>query len=110
MPAGEQIDLINVAFAKTAKVFVLEMIFFPQQFHLHLHFIPKDSFDAAPDRLTALRAFEELRAASPNRRWKMVLVDAEKEELARERQGRIAKLLYPHDTVLDDSIGWLMKS
>ena len=70
-------------------------------------FMKKDSFDAAPDRLTALRAFEELRAASPNRRWKMVLVDAEKEELARERQRRIAKLLYPHDTVLDDSIGGL---
>ena len=55
--------------------------------------------------MTALRAFEELRAASPDRRWRMVLVDAEKEELARERQRRIAKLLYPHDTVLDDSIG-----
>ena len=65
----------------------------------------KDSFDAAPDRLTALRALEELRAASPSRRWKMVLVDVEKEELARERLRRIAKLLYPHDTVLDDSIG-----
>ena len=35
----------------------------------------------------------------------MVFVDAEREELARERQRRIAKLLYPHDTVLDDSIG-----
>ena len=32
-------------------------------------------------------------------------MDAEREELARERQRRIAKLLYPHDTVLDDSIG-----
>ena len=65
----------------------------------------KDSFDAAPDRLTALLALDELRAASPNRRWRMVFVDAEKEELTRERQRRIAKLLYPHDTVLDDSIG-----
>ena len=74
---------------------------------MYLHLITKDSFDAAPDRLMALRAFEELRVARSNRRWKMVLVDAEKEELARERQRRIAKLLYPHDTVLDDSIGGL---
>ena len=69
------------------------------------YFMLKDSFEAAPDRLTALRALEELRAVSPDRRWRMVFVDAEKEELARERQRRIAKLLYPHDTVLDDSIG-----
>ena len=74
---------------------------------MYLHLITKDSFDAAPDRLMAQRAFEELRVARSNRRWKMVLVDAEKEELARERQRRIAKLLYPHDTVLDDSIGGL---
>ena len=47
----------------------------------------------------------ELRSLNPSRDFNLVLIDVTKEELVRERSSRIRDLLYPLETVLDDSIG-----
>jgi asparagine synthetase B (glutamine-hydrolysing) len=87
LPPDEQIDLINVAFAKSSEIG------------------ENGSYDGVPDRLTAVQAIKELRKLNPERKYNFVAVNVPKEELAEERINRVAKLLHPHDTVLDDSIG-----
>jgi asparagine synthetase B (glutamine-hydrolysing) len=80
-PAGEEIDLLNVAFEQE-----------------------NGSFDV-PDRQTALQAMEELKVACPEVSFNLILVNVTKCELQKSRRERICDLLYPLDTVLDDSIG-----
>eukprot|EP00095_Tigriopus_kingsejongensis_P001392 maker-scaffold205_size259573-snap-gene-1.40 protein:Tk01392 transcript:maker-scaffold205_size259573-snap-gene-1.40-mRNA-1 annotation:"hypothetical protein DAPPUDRAFT_57150" len=58
-----------------------------------------------PDRLTGLQALAELQAMCPRRPWHFRTVNVTKAELVAERQSRIRSLLYPLQTVLDDSIG-----
>ena len=84
------------------------------------------SFDV-PDRLTGVQAVEvrqnyfiekinlfhsqELNQILPGRGFELTCVNVSKEELAQQRIERIQHLLYPLDTVLDDSIGcaiWLV--
>ena len=48
---------------------------------------------------------KELQSLNPERKYNLVEVDVTKEELVREREGRIKHLLHPAETVLDDSIG-----
>ena len=50
-------------------------------------------------------AFDELRKAFPERQFNFVMVNVEKCELVSKRTEEIKQLLYPLDTVLDDSIG-----
>lgn len=76
VPLSQSIDLLNVAFTKNA-----------------------------PDRLSAISALQELQKISPSRRWKFVPIDVYKENLVQMRDERIKHLIYPQDTVLDDSIG-----
>ncbi|XP_006636734.2 asparagine synthetase domain-containing protein 1 [Lepisosteus oculatus] len=68
--------------------------------------ISKESgcFDV-PDRITGRAGVQELQAVSPKRKWNFVEINISKEELQETRQKRITHLLYPLDTVLDDSIG-----
>ncbi|XP_061142292.1 asparagine synthetase domain-containing protein 1 [Syngnathus typhle] len=58
-----------------------------------------------PDRITGRSGLKELQALAPQRRWNFVEVDVRREELQEMRRTRIADLVYPLDTVLDDSIG-----
>ena len=75
LPLEEKIDLINVAFQQ------------------------ENGYDV-PDRITGKIAFEEMQSSD-----NFVEVNVTKQELADERSRRVKSLLYPLQTVLDDSIG-----
>ncbi|XP_049852069.1 asparagine synthetase domain-containing protein 1-like [Schistocerca gregaria] len=79
LPSCHSVDLINVSFGSESEV--LE----------------------TPDRLNATDSYRALCAASPDRPWRLVLVDVSKEEL-QENLPRITSLAYPSDTIMDISI------
>ncbi|KAJ7345542.1 hypothetical protein JRQ81_001492 [Phrynocephalus forsythii] len=58
-----------------------------------------------PDRITGRAGLEELRNVSPSRSWNFVEINVSLEDLKAMRQEHICHLVYPLDTVLDDSIG-----
>lgn len=58
-----------------------------------------------PDRVTGRAGLEELQALNPGRKWNFVEINVTQEELQEKRRDRICHLVYPLDTVLDDSIG-----
>lgn len=58
-----------------------------------------------PDRLTGRAGLEELKKINPSRSWNFVEINVTLEDLKAMRQQRISHLVYPLDTVLDDSIG-----
>lgn len=74
------IDLINVAFEKNG------------------------SFNT-PDRETGLNSLKELKKLEPKRKWNFVQVNVPSEELNKERTERVADLIYPLNTILDDDLG-----
>ncbi|XP_078460118.1 asparagine synthetase domain-containing protein 1 isoform X2 [Lampetra planeri] len=58
-----------------------------------------------PDRLSARAGLEELRTLFPHRRWRLLGVDVRGDELASARARRIAHLVHPACSVLDDALG-----
>ncbi|NXV47677.1 ASND1 protein, partial [Uria aalge] len=58
-----------------------------------------------PDRITGRAGLKELEAINPSRTWNFVEINVAPEELKKMRQQSIKHLIYPLDTVLDDSIG-----
>ena len=76
VPSHQPIDLINVSFAP-----------------------------GSPDRLTSLLAHAELRSLRPDRIFHLVHADVGKQELISLRHEVIRKLIYPSNSVLDDSTG-----
>nr|XP_056717506.1 asparagine synthetase domain-containing protein 1 [Euleptes europaea] len=58
-----------------------------------------------PDRITGRAGLEELKALNPSRCWNFVEINVTLEELKATRRQQISHLVYPLDTVLDDSIG-----
>jgi len=62
------------------------------------------SYDV-PDRITGLQALQEIQEIVPNFPLRMILINVQLEQLREKRRTRIKSLLYPLDTVLDDSIG-----
>ncbi|XP_010153728.1 PREDICTED: asparagine synthetase domain-containing protein 1 [Eurypyga helias] len=58
-----------------------------------------------PDRITGRAGLKELEAINPSRTWNFVEINVTLEELKKMRQQCINHLIYPLDTVLDDSIG-----
>lgn len=58
-----------------------------------------------PDRQTGLQTLEELKKLRPERAWNFVEINVTQEELNKERTQRIADLIYPLNSVLDDSLG-----
>ncbi|XP_046683465.1 asparagine synthetase domain-containing protein 1 isoform X2 [Homalodisca vitripennis] len=64
----------------------------------------KDSFQV-PDRVTGSSSLEELKKLAPDRTWNFVQIDISQEELASLRSSRVADLIYPLTSVLDDSLG-----
>ncbi|KAK0062923.1 asparagine synthetase domain-containing protein 1 [Biomphalaria pfeifferi] len=60
-----------------------------------------DPYDV-PDRVTGITALGEL---NPNRKWNFIEINVTQEEVQKMRQSHIRSLIYPLQTVLDDSIG-----
>ena len=86
IPQHEEIDLLNIAFENQKKNNNQEKI---------------DDF-LVPDRVSGLKSLSEL---NPKRKWNFVEINIKVEELRKERDDLIKHLLFPHQTVLDDSIG-----
>ncbi|XP_028925464.1 asparagine synthetase domain-containing protein 1 [Ornithorhynchus anatinus] len=101
LPAGEPIDLLNVAFPARARPPP------PGPAGRHGQQKPGGGGESgpAPDRLTSRAGLRELEGISPSRPWKLVEIDVGLEELQSARRQRIGRLIRPSDTVLDDSIG-----
>ncbi|XP_050306344.1 asparagine synthetase domain-containing protein 1 [Anthonomus grandis grandis] len=59
----------------------------------------------SPDRLTGLQTFEELKSQYPGRKWNFVPVNVTKASLNEDRERHIADLIYPLNTIMDDSLG-----
>uniref|UniRef100_A0A8B9M171 Asparagine synthetase domain-containing protein 1 n=1 Tax=Accipiter nisus TaxID=211598 RepID=A0A8B9M171_9AVES len=119
VPLEEPIDLLNVAFmikeqAKqkgTAKKHTNQEVKFdllcPQESCQDLDAktgAHLSCFDV-PDRITGRAGLKELEAINPSRTWNFVEINVTLEELKKMRQQCINHLIYPLDTVLDDSIG-----
>jgi hypothetical protein len=80
----EEIDLINVAFEQK-----------------HLPESDPTRFDV-PDRISGLACLQEL---NRERKWNFVMVNVTLDEVNKMRSEVISQLVYPLNTVLDDSIG-----
>ncbi|XP_069126175.1 asparagine synthetase domain-containing protein 1-like [Argopecten irradians] len=96
LPQSEPIDLINVAFEQQIKSSGKKgtgnpsvAVYDQQRWNV-------------PDRLTGYSALSEL---NPGRRWNFVQVNVTLPELQQVRSNHVRHLVYPLDTVLDDSIG-----
>ncbi|KAF5272546.1 hypothetical protein FQA39_LY07870 [Lamprigera yunnana] len=61
--------------------------------------------DGAPDRETGLQTLEELKILRPDRNWNFVELNVTEGELKIERENFIADLIYPLNTILDESLG-----
>ncbi|XP_039959813.1 asparagine synthetase domain-containing protein CG17486 [Bactrocera tryoni] len=81
----DSIDLINVAFERLSPGL-------------------ETSWDV-PDRLSAKNSFAELKKLYPQRNWNYVEVNISRQELCDNLQSHIKHLIYPLNTVLDESIG-----
>ncbi|XP_058508441.1 asparagine synthetase domain-containing protein 1 isoform X1 [Solea solea] len=112
IPAHEPIDLLNVAFklqepkqqkesTKNHKKPKNKPADSKPDDAAHRTFSPFD----VPDRITGKAGIKELQDLNPGRRWNFVEINVTQEELQRMRQERITHLVYPLETVLDDSIG-----
>ncbi|NWX69545.1 ASND1 protein, partial [Alca torda] len=119
VPLEEPIDLLNVAFMikEQAKQKGNTKKHSNQEIQLDV-LCPQESckdldaktgahlscFDV-PDRITGRAGLKELEAINPSRTWNFVEINVAPEELKKMRQQSIKHLIYPLDTVLDDSIG-----
>ena len=99
VPAGEPIDLINVAFEQEGKLNKSAKKKVSAASHCDNE--PVDLYDV-PDRQTAEQG---LKVLNQHREWRFVKVNVTKEELQATRESCIRELVYPRNTVLDDSIG-----
>ncbi|KAL1456186.1 hypothetical protein WDU94_000933 [Cyamophila willieti] len=80
VPLTEPIDLLNVAFEKN------------QNYNV-------------PDRITGQSSLRELTSLCPERQWNFVEINITRKELEEERSKNIKDVIYPLETVLDDSLG-----
>ncbi|NXC38525.1 ASND1 protein, partial [Penelope pileata] len=121
VPLEEPIDLLNVAFTTkeaplkkqkgTTKNLINQEIQLDlrcgQESHKDLDAETGDRsscFDV-PDRITGRAGLKELEALNPSRTWNFVEINVTLKELKEMRQKCINHLIYPLDTVLDDSVG-----
>ncbi|XP_025750801.2 asparagine synthetase domain-containing protein 1 [Manacus vitellinus] len=119
VPLEEPIDLLNVAFMMKEQAkqkgttkrhpnheVQLDLLC-PQETCQDLHAksgAHLSCFDV-PDRITGRAGLKELEAINPSRTWNFVEINVTLEELTKMRKQHINHLIYPLDTVLDDSIG-----
>lgn len=110
VPIHQQIDLLNVAF-KLQEPKIQKDIgkkHKSKKFEADLKNCGTKSVDSlfdVPDRITGRAGLEELQGLNPERKWNFVEINVTQEELKEMRGERICHLVYPLDTVLDDSIG-----
>ncbi|KAM6466959.1 asparagine synthetase domain-containing protein 1 [Liasis olivaceus] len=117
VPLEEPIDLLNVAFEITGQGNQNSSIkkynkdkkqFHPCQECLNVNnIVTSDSSPSfnVPDRITGRAGLEELKIINPSRTWNFVEINVTLEDLKAMRVKHIRHLIYPLDTVLDDSIG-----
>ena len=102
LPLEQPIDLLNVAFA------VPPVRPNPTSRHgrsVKVETCCQQEDWMAPDRLTGLSSWKELCRLRPHRRWQLVQINTSLEELQQERRRRVACLVRPNSSVLDDSLG-----
>ncbi|XP_043661769.1 asparagine synthetase domain-containing protein CG17486 [Drosophila teissieri] len=87
VPENEPIELINVAFESVKGQNISEKLW------------------DVPDRKTSLVSINELKHLCPERRWNLLEVNVSRFELQQYLTSRIKHLIYPLDTVLDESLG-----
>eukprot|EP00099_Drosophila_melanogaster_P001051 NP_001036446.2 uncharacterized protein Dmel_CG17486 [Drosophila melanogaster] len=87
VPVNEPIELINVAFESVKGQNISEKLF------------------DVPDRKTSLVSVNELKQLCPERCWNLLKVNVTRLELQQHLTSRIKHLIYPLDTVLDESLG-----
>lgn len=119
VPLEEPIDLLNVAFMtkeQTKRTGTTKNCM-RQEMQLDLHRGEENHKDLdakmgddlscfdVPDRITGRAGLKELEALNPSRTWNFVEINVTLKELKEMRQRFINHLIYPLDTVLDDSIG-----
>ncbi|KAH8241919.1 hypothetical protein KR032_008551 [Drosophila birchii] len=87
VPDHEPIELINVAFESLVGQNVSEKLW------------------EVPDRRTSLMSVNELKRICPNRLWNLMEVNVTRDELKIQLSTRIKNLIYPLQTILDESLG-----
>ncbi|KAM7407854.1 hypothetical protein PAMA_003562 [Pampus argenteus] len=112
IPAGQPIDLLNVAFKLQEPKTQKESAKKPKKHKNKPSDSKTDGVDTqtfspfdVPDRITGKAGLKELQDLNPERRWNFVEVNVTQEELQEMRRERVCHLVHPLDTVLDDSIG-----
>ncbi|XP_005996586.1 asparagine synthetase domain-containing protein 1 isoform X1 [Latimeria chalumnae] len=111
VPVEEPIDLLNVAFVqqdkKEQRVLTKKQNKQKKKVDPFPHVVKTDDSSCfnVPDRVTGKSGLKELQAVNPLRTWNFVEINVTLEELQEVRQKQITHLVYPLDTVLDDSIG-----
>jgi asparagine synthetase B (glutamine-hydrolysing) len=90
LPSSQSIDLLNVAFENPRA--------------MQARTSRESPYDICPDRITGLSSFTELLRISPGRCWRFVAINIPYAE-AERHQSIIIKLLRPHNTEMDLSIG-----
>ncbi|XP_037808365.1 asparagine synthetase domain-containing protein CG17486 [Lucilia sericata] len=83
IPKTDSIDLVNVAFESTRT----------------------DSNWDVPDRISGKSSFKNLIDICPDRKWNFIEVNVSKKEIHQCLSDHIKHLIYPLNTVLDESIG-----
>lgn len=92
VPLKQSIDLINVAFEN------------PRIGAQHPDCSRDDLYEKCPDRITGRSAFAELTKTCPDRAWRFVAVNVPYTETLEQRP-EIVRLIHPHNTEMDLSIG-----
>ncbi|XP_078573773.1 asparagine synthetase domain-containing protein 1-like isoform X2 [Branchiostoma floridae x Branchiostoma japonicum] len=101
VPLDEPIDLLNVAFQQKGKQHQPGK----KKGSKNQREVVYDDPFRVPDRITGLQGLEELVRINPSRHWNFVEVNVTLDELREKRSQHVSHLLYPLQTVLDDSIG-----
>ncbi|CAH6791601.1 asparagine synthetase domain-containing protein 1 [Phodopus roborovskii] len=115
IPLDEPIDLLNVAFMTKQKT-GSNVPTVERKRQAHHRILSEESSQGAavaqdlddaevPDRVTGKAGLKELQSVNPSRTWNFVEINVSLEELQKLRRAQICHLVYPLDTVLDDSIG-----
>ncbi|KFG87707.1 asparagine synthetase domain containing protein 1 [Metarhizium anisopliae] len=95
LPPDQPIDLLNVAFENP-------------RLAAHNKGASQDElFELCPDRITGRKAFAELLAACPLRKWRLVIVNVPF-SLATEHRPEVIELMHPHNTEMDLSIAYAL--
>ncbi|RXM31564.1 Asparagine synthetase domain-containing protein 1 [Acipenser ruthenus] len=111
IPVEQPIDLLNVAFQlkkpKATKKCKTVLNAHQCQEEAKLGSTEAGDFKCfnVPDRVTGRAGLQELQDINPTRTWNFVEINVTLDELQEMRQKTISHLVYPLETVLDDSIG-----